>query len=107
MELMMQDEFDRAILYPGAWTTKIVTAYAAALARIAALEAERRWIPVSERLPEEGIKVNILYDTPCVEDEPEVAVYMGDDLWAIAPEEYLDRVYCKVTHWMPLPPAPE
>lgn len=68
-------------------------------ARIAKLEAERRWIPVSERLPENG---------------GEYWVWFDDDFTGIKTSGYCD--YSKqngwdnterVTHWLPLPEPPE
>lgn len=67
------------------------------------LDKTLQWISTEKQLPEKGIKVLVLYDTPCVEDEPDVAVYAGDDTWSVGPEEYLDRVYTMVTCWMPIP----
>ena len=71
------------------------------LARIAELEAERRWIPVSERLPE--AETRVLAATP--------TGYMEVD-WRFS-EPIIDCGFANffsldnVTHWMPLPEPPE
>ena len=69
--------------------------------RIQQLESERRWIPVSERLPDVDrltftiVAVKHKKDLPplvCLNPfRPELGV------WSESP---------KVTHWMPLPPPP-
>lgn len=72
--------------------------------RIAELEAERRWIPVSERLPEvyrdgDGEFIPFLV---CENDKdyPYRAIYDGLN-WG-------DGMFvADVTHWMPLPNPPE
>ena len=72
-------------------------------ARIAELEAAQRWIPVSERLPEIGVRV-LFYNSfitnihkgwlSCDEWVSEIGVfYNGDKLK-------------RITHWMPLPEPP-
>lgn len=70
----------------------------AACKRIAELEAERRWVEFSERLPEDSSSILIRY----LHGEVVVGFWDGDD-WhdhdGIAPSH--------VTHWMPLPPATE
>lgn len=67
-------------------------------ARIAELEAERRWIPVSERLPENISNVLILS-----RGEQLIASYHSKySLWYVP---FVDKPV--VTHWMPLPKPPE
>ena len=66
--------------------------------RIAELEAERRWVELSERLPEDSSSILIRY----LHGEVVVGFWGGDD-WhdhdGVAPSH--------VTHWMPLPKPPE
>lgn len=69
-------------------------------ARIAELEAERRWIPVSERLPEEYVKV-IAFAKDCMN----VDWVLPEDLREVGKGAFA-RLY-NVTHWMPLPKLPE
>jgi hypothetical protein len=71
---------------------------------LAEVEAERRWIPVDERLPQEG--VNVL-----------VALRIGDRLTVDTDRIYGGRWFAYgsrgyrgsgyVTHWMPLPNHPK
>jgi len=69
-------------------------------ARIAELEAERRWIPVSERLPEDG-EVVWLWD----------GNNLGMGYYLVLSGCFMDRDTplrrIKPTHWMPLPKPPE
>lgn len=66
------------------------------------------WIPVSERVPEVGVKVLCFP----AEDEPIHAVFNGqlwlqDVSWS-GSEEPIDNVIpVTVTHWMPLPAGPQ
>ena len=81
------------------WNTRPIED--ALTARIAELEAERRWIPVGERLPEPYTRVLACIKSGYMEvdymySEPIVDV-------GIADFNSLDNV----THWMPLPPSPE
>ena len=63
-------------------------------ARIAELEAERRWIPVGERLPEERQNVLAL-------DRTGTAYH-----WEYS--RSLSNIFVSdYTHWMPLPQLPE
>ncbi|SYR48976.1 DUF551 domain-containing protein [Klebsiella pneumoniae] len=67
-----------------------------------------KWIPVSERMPEVGVKVLCFP----AEDEPIHAVFNGqlwlqDVSWS-GSEEPIDNVIpVTVTHWMPLPAGPQ
>lgn len=55
-------------------------------------QEERRWIPVTERLPDVGIEV-LIYS----EDDGVCVDYYGGDSFG----------YYNVTHWMPLPEPPK
>ena len=72
-------------------------------ARIAELEGERRWIPVSERLPEAGAVVfAVVYDVNDHSEKLYQLKYYGDGKWF----SWNSACYV-VTHWMPLPTPPE
>ena len=75
------------------------------LDRIAELKAAQRWIPVSERLPEDGETVFVIIHDGFerFENGNEVArlTYLGNgNWWSWKSERYI------VTHWMPLPEPP-
>ncbi|EKH7704089.1 DUF551 domain-containing protein [Citrobacter sp. Cf097] len=66
------------------------------------------WIPVSERMPEVGVKVLCFP----VEDEPIHASFNGqlwlqDISWSVSDESIDNVISCNVTHWMPLPASPK
>jgi len=68
----------------------------------AELEAERRWIPVSERLP-------LLRDSKAVlvytkSGETYSGLYLGNNEWTGLLHDFREG---EVTHWMPLPQLPE
>jgi len=65
------------------------------LDEIERLQAERRWIPVSEKLPNDWQNV-LAYS-----DAIHTAIYFKKDF--VGSAGYLPGV----THWMPLPPPPE
>ena len=69
-------------------------------ARIAELEAERRWIPVSERLPEDG-EVVWLWDG----NNLSMGYYLVLSGCFMDRDTPLRRI--KPTHWMSLPTPPE
>ena len=66
-----------------------------------------RWIPVSERLPDDENDVLVRYryghKTVCV-----VAYRVsGNDCWTMSVGDCFDFSDEQATHWMPLPDAPE
>ena len=66
------------------------------------LRAERRWIPVEERLPEEGIEVLVSVDENSDDCGYHVCLYRGGE-YVRSESGYIFGV----THWMPLPEPPE
>ena len=69
-----------------------------------------RWIPVEERLPEEGVEVLCLLETEgdpiqrvCLRQETTVNGVHWHYEWEPL---YSYPYYMEPTHWMPLPPAP-
>ena len=69
-----------------------------------ALREKQRWIPVAERLPERDVQVLGWYkDNPFSQYRPEVVAWNGNG-WVFV---YAHRYVTNVTHWMPLPEAPE
>lgn len=69
--------------------------------RIAELEAAQRWIPVSERLPEENQQILSTDGKEFYLDY--YARWEGKD----NPPCFCDGLSWAVTHWMPLPKPPE
>ncbi|XGT24815.1 DUF551 domain-containing protein [Klebsiella pneumoniae] len=66
------------------------------------------WIPVSEQMPEVGVKVLCFP----VKDEPIHATFNGqlwlqDISWSVSDEPIDNVITASVTHWMPLPAAPQ
>ena len=83
-------------------------------------DAKAKWIPVTERLPEEGgiylVVVKLKYDW---EDEYEIDTDVARYCPYDDPNAYIDKrwdtfidwdegqQYLHVTHWMPMPEAPK
>ncbi|HDH1515770.1 TPA: DUF551 domain-containing protein [Klebsiella quasipneumoniae subsp. similipneumoniae] len=70
--------------------------------------APGKWISVSERILDVGVKVLCFP----VEDEPIHAAFNGqlwlqDISWSNSDEPIDNVITCNVTHWMPLPAAPQ
>lgn len=85
------------IEYYGGFSGRTAAVQAVEDACILAVDAlreqeERRWIPVTERLPDVGIEVLIYSE----DDGVCVDYYVGDSFG-----------YYDVTHWMPLPEPPK
>lgn len=83
---------------------------AALVTRLAADAAEREWISVEERMPEDdGDLLAIVsgYPTPNItlENVIVVAAYCGSEGWYV--NEYPEWEDPTVTYWMPLPEPPE
>lgn len=94
------------------WTScdidKVGTDAADLIERLTAENAELRekprWIPVAERLPERDVQVLGWYkDNPFSQYRPGVVAWNGNG-WVFV---YAHRYVTNVTHWMPLPGAPE
>jgi len=76
-------------------------------------EREPKWIPVTERLPEEDTDVLVVRKFLGVKRQippstyVEIASRLGDD-WVAVSDEYkiAPSKHTKPTHWMPLPSAP-
>lgn len=67
-----------------------------------------KWIPVSERMPDVGVKVLCFP----AKDEPIHATFNGqlwlqDISWSVSDEPIDNVITASVTHWMPLPAAPQ
>jgi hypothetical protein len=82
--------------------TQLCDALEAETTRAEKAEAENRWIPVSERLPENGIDV-LLYWSNDAQNEK----YVDIERYHIDHWETLDRPWIRAISWMPLPEPPK
>lgn len=98
LDRMMEDAADRL--------EELVDRCARYAEEIAVLRGRQRWIPVTERLPEDRSNVLVVaywherwgvYMGWCAPERVEWCVHIGIG----------DRDDVAVTHWMPLPAAPE
>lgn len=83
---------------------------AALVAKESAELLERRWIPVEERLPGNGVPVLINYignDEKYHPDGTAVWTECGCFWWEGSLEDCDTEVAVPITHWMPLPEPPE
>lgn len=69
-----------------------------------------RWVSVSERLPDKGIRVLVLdptiWEFPRNDTHTVIGHYRGANHFA-GSDWYVPDGMGEVTHWMPLPPLPE
>lgn len=77
---------------------------------IAVLQERQRWIPVEERLPEGDDAVLAVVSGKPMENitligSVQIASYCAEAGWFITEFPWWDEL--TVTHWMPLPAAPE
>ena len=77
---------------------------AALVAKESAELLERRWIPVTERLPEDPVKKVLVFVPHTHGNIVDAGRYLGADGWVLE-GWYLTQN--AVTHWMPLPEPPE
>lgn len=63
-----------------------------------------RWIPVTERLPDDPVKKVLIFVPHTHGNIVDVGRYLGADGWVLE-GWYLTQT--SVTHWMPLPEPPE
>lgn len=70
-------------------------------ARVAELEAEARWIPVGEALPDECVDVLV-----CADGQVRTAI-RADDIDGVTNWYANDWGVYGVTHWRPMPKPPE
>ena len=72
-------------------------------------QEERRWIPVTERLPgnDDFVLVSVCGKAGCItlENATELAQFSMDEGWIL--EMWPEWEDPKVTHWMPLPESPK
>ena len=85
--------------------------YTELLAKYAALVSETRWIPVTERLPEDHIAVAVFVQGDHPADRSVTVAHMFQGHWRCPyfGEEFLEDVSIvmgRPTHWMPLPAPP-
>lgn len=71
---------------------------------IAVAQERTRWIPVTERLPEDSMQKVLVFVPHIHGDIVDVGRYLGADGWVLE-GWYLTQ--SAVTHWMPLPEGPE
>lgn len=84
------------------WDTDAPPLLNDAVAEIKRLRTERRWIPVSERLPEDGQNIIACFAFGSVVGEVGEATFNKRDGWF-----YNEHGAWGATHWMPLPEPPE
>jgi len=78
--------------------------------RVQELEAEQRWIPVSERLPVEDDYYSVAFRLPNNQYVTDIYYYLSatEHKWFIRNDAYrIATFFDRVTHWRPLPQQPK
>lgn len=110
--MAMLDEFDSIIDHGAedskdAWSRLIAAAPQQQNAPQNIPEIIPGWIPVSERVPERDVDVQVY----CADKKEQMVAYMerneAEGWFRFASLPNGGGVYCKPTHWMPLPAAPQ
>ena len=68
--------------------------------------ATQDWIPVTERLPERGVYVLVFNGNWRGMGQHIPEEEMPEERWQDEHSEFIELMGEKITHWMPLPPAP-
>jgi hypothetical protein len=71
------------------------------------LESLLEWIPVEERLPEEGKKVLVYRPNAYMSYDEEIRIVSRNENFTYRKNNNFFNCACKVTHWLTLPPLPE
>jgi hypothetical protein len=76
--------------------------------RIAELEAERRWIPVADRLPDSSLIGHLFmcYDAAAKQHETMLFDYIDGECFWVSGWVIPNRTRPNISHWMPLPSPP-
>jgi len=88
----------------------IAPAVEALLARVAELEAAQRWIPVGERLPDDGAIVLAVIDWPPESSTRQPWVWLckfNMQRFRLCDGPFDWNMTSRVTHWRPRPAIPE
>lgn len=96
-------ECDRILVDAADKIEELVDRCARYAEEIAVLQEQQRWIPVTERLPEDSVKECIIFVPHIPENIVGLGRYLGSgrwvlDGWYLTPEA--------VVYWMPLPEGP-
>ena len=112
VELMETDENCTTVLCTAA--ADLIEEYVDRCARfseeIIVLRGQQRWIPVGERLPERDGPVLVYFGFTEGDEISEQRFFGVMDYYAIDPKPHFQHEGYRgltVTHWMPLPTAPE
>lgn len=97
---------DESIGQQSEWFTQAADELARLAKENAELREAQRWIPVSERLPENGVTVLVCY-LGYYDGKPnsDNVAYMKRGVWLWYADD--EEMCVQVTHWRPLPELPQ